>query len=72
MAVIAYRVIVDHLLQALCKFCETGLWREKKDSHEGKQRGVAVYSYPWRVSTCRAQTIKGRPVRVAQINRMKC
>ena len=38
MAVIAYRVIVDHLLQALGKLCETGLWREKKnrDRHETK------------------------------------
>lgn len=31
MAVIAYRVIVDHLLQAFSKLCETGLWREKKE-----------------------------------------
>lgn len=48
MAVIAYRVIVDHLLQALSKLCETGLWREKKDSHEGRQRereSVTMYSY---------------------------
>lgn len=30
----AYRVIVDHLLQALSKLCETGLFKEKKTDRE--------------------------------------
>lgn len=34
----AYRVIVDHLLKALGKLCETGLWREKDESHEYRQK----------------------------------
>lgn len=40
--VMSYRVIVDHLLQALGKFGETGLWQRKQQtqSHDEDKANV--------------------------------